>query len=203
VSVINLREAFLEKQKDRKIKVNNRNKIIDAAIRLIGEKGVEGTSLADISKEVGISKGTLYYYYSSKNDLIFDITEVHMEKITSGIFFLIEKKKDETTWKEMLKLLFESLLHSETRTRLHLYLIQEVLSGNEELKQRFIKTYNQWFKMIEDGYAMLNLKGENMPVHARVIVSMIDGMIIQSSIGAGEIPIDDVLRDISKILDME
>jgi AcrR family transcriptional regulator len=190
----------LDNKKESRGRENNRSKIIETAIRLIGEKGVEGASLADISKEVGISKGTLYYYYTSKNDLIFEITEIHMEKITQGLFSLIEKNQKGTSLKDLLTLLIERLLQSETRTRLHLYLIQEVISGNQELKQRFIKTYNQWFKLIEDASNLLNLKIKDISVYSRILVSVIDGLIIQASIGTGEICIDEIASDLSRLV---
>jgi len=191
----------LEKKSVRKARVNNRDKIIETAIKLIGEKGVEGTSLADIAKDVGISKGTLYYYYSSKNDLIFDITKDHMDKISANIFSMIENKKGETSLHDTLKLLIETLLKSETRTRLHLYLIQEVLSGNEDLKERFVETYRQWFQMIQDGYSLLTSQKRELSVQARILVAIIDGLIIQGSIGAGAIPVDEIIREMTRVLD--
>lgn len=190
----------MEKKTVRKARVNNRDKIIETAIKLIGERGVEGTSLADIAKDVGISKGTLYYYYSSKNDLIFDITKDHMDKITANIFSLIESKKGETSLHDTLKLLIETLLKSETRTRLHLYLIQEVLSGNENLKERFVETYRQWFQMIQEGYSLLTSQQRDLTVQARILVAIIDGLIIQGSIGAGAIPVDEIIREMTRVL---
>lgn len=192
----------MEKKTGRENKATkNKQKIIDAAIKLIGEKGVEGTSLAHIAKEVGISKGTLYYYYATKNDLIFDITEAHMGIITGRIFSLIEKNKGAVSWKEMLKILFTTLLKSKTRTRLHLYLIQEVLAGNEILKDRFSNTYLQWFKMVEDGYGMMASRQGDISIQARIFVSVIDGFIIQAIIGAGEIPVEDIIEKISKMIE--
>lgn len=190
----------MEKKLVRKARINNRDKIIETAIKLIGERGVEGTSLADIAKDVGISKGTLYYYYSSKNDLIFDITKDHMDKITANIFSLIESKKEETSLHDTLKLLIETLLKSETRTRLHLYLIQEVLSGNENLKERFVETYRQWFQMIQEGYSLLTSQQRDLTVQARILVAIIDGLIIQGSIGAGAIPVDEIIREMTRVL---
>lgn len=193
----------MEKKSVRKARVNNRDKIIETAIKLIGERGVEGTSLADIAKDVGISKGTLYYYYSSKNDLIFDITKDHMDKISANIFSMIENKKGETSLHDTLKLLIETLLKSETRTRLHLYLIQEVLSGNENLKERFVETYRQWFQMIQEGYSLLTSQQRDLTVQARILVAIIDGLIIQGSIGAGAIPVDEIIREMTRVLDEE
>ncbi|GAB6095556.1 TetR/AcrR family transcriptional regulator [Desulfatiferula olefinivorans] len=191
----------MKNKSDRAATANNREKIIGTAIHLFGERGVEKTSLADIAKAVGISKGTLYYYYSTKNDLIFDITDVHIEKITGEIFSIIETNKGEVNWKEMMGLLFESLLKSETRSRLHLYLIQEVLSGNTELKDRFILTYSQWFKMVAEGYRMITGQDLDIPVQARILVAVIDGLIIQAAIGMQDIPLTQMLGELTKMLD--
>ena len=48
-----------------------REEILNAADRLFGQKGFDGTSIADILDEVGIARGTLYYYFKSK-ELIMD-----------------------------------------------------------------------------------------------------------------------------------
>lgn len=45
-------------------------KIIEAAVRLFGDKGFDNTSTQSISKEAGIGTGTLFKYYKSKEDLI-------------------------------------------------------------------------------------------------------------------------------------
>ncbi|NLV22830.1 MAG: TetR family transcriptional regulator, partial [Syntrophomonadaceae bacterium] len=51
--------------------LNNRQKIIDVATALVKERGVKGTSLADIASAAGISKGTLFYHFAAKDDLIY------------------------------------------------------------------------------------------------------------------------------------
>ena len=54
---------------------------ISAAEKLILDKGANDFSLADLAKKMGISKGTLYYHYPSKDDLILDIIEEHMYRL--------------------------------------------------------------------------------------------------------------------------
>jgi AcrR family transcriptional regulator len=179
---------------------NNREKIIKATIELIGEKGVDGTSLADIARKVGISKGTLYYYYSSKNDLIFDITEVHMNQITNDIFSLIEKNAGDVSWQEMVSILFKTLLQSDTRSRLHLYLVREALSGNEALNQRFKKTYKQWFDLVEDGYFKITSDAKDLSAQSRLFVAVIDGFVIQTMLGVDDFDIEKTVRLLSQII---
>lgn len=43
--------------------------IMDAAVRVFEEKGLEKTSVRDIMKEAGFGLGTFYLYYDDKNDL--------------------------------------------------------------------------------------------------------------------------------------
>ena len=46
-----------------------------AAARIFHRKGYAATSLQDIADEVGILKGSLYYYIDGKEDLLFGITQ--------------------------------------------------------------------------------------------------------------------------------
>ncbi|MET3696732.1 TetR family transcriptional regulator [Bacillus oleivorans] len=47
-----------------------RNEILDAADELFGQKGFDGTSTKDIIEKVGIARGTLYYHFKSKEDIM-------------------------------------------------------------------------------------------------------------------------------------
>ncbi|MEJ2430253.1 MAG: TetR/AcrR family transcriptional regulator [Deltaproteobacteria bacterium] len=47
--------------------------IIEAAARVFANKGYSGTLIADIAREAGIGKGTIYEYFPSKQDLFFAV----------------------------------------------------------------------------------------------------------------------------------
>src|SRR5947207_409360 len=56
--------------------------ILEAAARVFHEKGYESTSIQDIADEVGILKGSLYYYIRSKEDLLYEIIrDIHDDAI--------------------------------------------------------------------------------------------------------------------------
>ena len=48
-----------------------KRKIFETSMRLFAEKGYEATSIEEITATVGVAKGTLYYHFSSKEE-IFD-----------------------------------------------------------------------------------------------------------------------------------
>lgn len=45
-------------------------KIIQAALELFVQKGYHGTSISDITKSVGLTKGALYSHFTSKSELL-------------------------------------------------------------------------------------------------------------------------------------
>lgn len=47
-----------------------KNEILDIAERLFGTKGFDHTSTNDILNETGIARGTLYYHFRSKEDIL-------------------------------------------------------------------------------------------------------------------------------------
>ena len=47
-----------------------REEIMDAAAELFSTKGYEETTTTDIMKKVGIAKGTLYYHFASKEEIL-------------------------------------------------------------------------------------------------------------------------------------
>ncbi|MEW9077170.1 TetR/AcrR family transcriptional regulator [Terrisporobacter glycolicus] len=59
-----------------------KNEILHISNQLFNEKGYENTSVSDILKEIGIAKGTLYYYFKSKEDIMNTI----INQVTLNIF---------------------------------------------------------------------------------------------------------------------
>ena len=52
-----------------------RNQLLDTALRLFGEQGVENTSIKDIAEEAGVAQGLVYHYFRSKEDLLVEVLQ--------------------------------------------------------------------------------------------------------------------------------
>lgn len=48
-------------------------RLVTAALRLFADKGFEGTSVQDVVAEAGVTKGAMYHYFGSKEDLLHEI----------------------------------------------------------------------------------------------------------------------------------
>lgn len=64
---------------------NKQAEIEAAAIRLFRQKGYHATSMQDIADAVGLQKGSLYHYISSKDDLLVSIMHAALSKYNSRL----------------------------------------------------------------------------------------------------------------------
>lgn len=58
-----------------------KEKITGQSIRLFEKKGFSETSIQDIVDSLGVTKGTFYYYFSSKEELLMDIHLGYIEEL--------------------------------------------------------------------------------------------------------------------------
>ncbi|KOP80331.1 TetR family transcriptional regulator [Lysinibacillus sp. FJAT-14745] len=68
----------------RKEAMERRNEILDVADELFGQKGFDGTSTNDILEKVGIARGTLYYHFKSKEDIMDALIDRYNTQILSA-----------------------------------------------------------------------------------------------------------------------
>lgn len=56
-------------------KIDKRDVILDSANKMFTQKGFNGTSVGEIAKEAGLSKASLYYYYESKDEILYELVK--------------------------------------------------------------------------------------------------------------------------------
>lgn len=67
-------------RKETRLSRERRKRLLEAATSLFRDKGFTATSMQDVSDEVGLLKGSLYYYVESKEDLLFEVLrDLHSE----------------------------------------------------------------------------------------------------------------------------
>jgi TetR/AcrR family transcriptional regulator, cholesterol catabolism regulator len=67
-------------------KENRKDQILKTAARMFCEKTFHGTTLQDIAQEVGMLKGSLYYYITSKEKLLTDIITTAVHSLYEGLW---------------------------------------------------------------------------------------------------------------------
>jgi AcrR family transcriptional regulator len=68
-------EAYKEKK---------RGVILEGALDCFASKGYQGTTIDDIAQELGISKGAIYTYFTSKEDIYIQLMEKRMNQMVKS-----------------------------------------------------------------------------------------------------------------------
>ncbi|WP_319562409.1 TetR/AcrR family transcriptional regulator [Marispirochaeta sp.] len=172
--------------------IDNKRKILKSARKIFQKKGGQQTSLADIAKAAGISKGTLYYYYSTKAELIYDITHEHMNSMTESLLKVVENKADSMDAAKIIHLVYDTIIKAESRAKLHLYLVQEAIIGNDELQKRFQHAYTEWRQMIYTGLQSILKRRKDIDILSHVLLTSITGGMIQQLLGIEDLPLEEM-----------
>lgn len=125
--------------------------IIEAARNVLSQVGVQNMTLQAVADAASISKGALYYYYKTKDDILYEIMEqdnAHSRRIAGSI---IEHKND-IDIEELKKEITMGVLNRFPQTdknKLNLYLQGEALHGNPELQKKYYEKYHEWIDNID------------------------------------------------------
>ncbi|MBE3599318.1 MAG: TetR family transcriptional regulator [Limnochordaceae bacterium] len=74
-----------------------RQEIVAAAARIFNEQGFHRTSMADVAQAVGMLKGSLYYYFESKDQLLFEVIQTPLQKLVEALEAVLEQEVDPGT----------------------------------------------------------------------------------------------------------
>lgn len=123
------------------------DKILQAAIEVISEKGLDKTSISDIVKRAGVAQGTFYLYFRSKNALVPAIAEnllsLSLEKIK-------ERAKTATDFLSTLEVMIDETYKTTDEYRDVLVLCYSGLAFDYSLEtwEAIYLPYYNWFEEI-------------------------------------------------------
>lgn len=67
--------------------------ILETAMRLFAEKGLENVKVEDVVKEVGVTRGAFYHYFNSREELIAGVMYKAFEENDDNPYLLAYKQK--------------------------------------------------------------------------------------------------------------
>ena len=68
-----------------------KRKIFETSMKLFAEKGYDATSIEEITANVGVAKGTLYYHFSSKEEIFGFLIEEGVKLLKNSIEIKTDK----------------------------------------------------------------------------------------------------------------
>jgi|SRR6056297_343580 len=169
--------------------------IIDTAIQLFAEKGFHNTSISKIAEAAGVSKGLMYNYFDSKEDLLKHIFDIGAEKLTENF----DPNRDGVLTREELIYYLHDIFYKMQRERDYWILFFTVVMqpGMQELvKDQTIKIIGP---MMEELTAYFTESGCDEPeAQMRYFVATLDGVGMHYLLDPEGFPIKKVLQKIIK-----
>jgi AcrR family transcriptional regulator len=169
-------------------KAELKEKIIQAAIESFSQTGFDRTKMEDIAKRLGLSKGTIYLYFKSKEELFTAICEHNLQssnKEDAGLFVRKEniaseaeqiydniRRREQGNDRVMLEMVAESARNPKLRKsmyELHAKIHEHVM---QNVKRR-----------IEEGFLKEDIDAASLAI---ALVALYDGLAVNRMLGISD-----------------
>lgn len=172
------------------VKAKRKTKILDAAFIVFSAQGYTSTTIDHISIESGVSKGGIYTYYASKEEIFLEIATLRFKK-RSALFSTIKREhlnqngfiNYEVLIRDYLKSVLISLTDPEVlNTAKFSFEFWSIVTRDPALKQLANSRYSDFYsdltlqiaEGIRAGFFNENI---NMEAIGYILLSTLDGMM--------------------------
>lgn len=105
-----------------------KKKVLTTALRLFADNGFHATTTAKIAKQAGVSEGTIYKYFSSKDDLLAKLLQPILMEIKRNFFSDLDDQKDLPTLVNFI--VIDRIKFIEVNFDFIRVILQEILTGH-------------------------------------------------------------------------
>ncbi|HEX3077923.1 MAG TPA: TetR/AcrR family transcriptional regulator [Lachnospiraceae bacterium] len=161
-----------------------RNEILDVAERLFGTKGYDKSTINDILEAVGIAKGTFYYYFKSKEEVL----DAIIERVTDIVIKKAEVVSTNTELSPIMKLL-NTILSMRVESEVDDSLMEELhkpenaLMHQKSLNSIVTRITPVLTKIVEEGVSQgifrSDFPTQYMMIFLTSSITLLDGGIFQ------------------------
>ena len=159
---------------------DTRDTILNAAAEILKEKSFFEMTLADVAKKAGVSKGTLYYYYNNKNDILFDTADRYLDSLSSDLLAWVDNAEKDTSLPRLVRYVLSRGVFNESGN-LRIYLISEAVSADGGIRDRLLSKY-AYFKTILAQRIADRRPGADGDYIAWLLLTVMDGLIVQNQL---------------------
>lgn len=180
-----------------------KKKVLMTALKLFANNGFHGTTTAKIAKQAGVSEGTIYKYFSSKEDLLISLLQPILTGIKTSFFNSLDSKQLESRHDlaALIDFIVTNRIHFiEVNFDFVRLILQEILIGQsmDKIYQTLFIGNNGFLsrlKKLQAAFPEINQDLTPQQV-ARIFVGPISTYILQSQLF--KLPVDDADLDLIK-----
>lgn len=167
-----------------------RHQIMEAAVKCFALKGYHRTTMRDVAQEAGLAQGTIYLYFPSKKDLLFQFLEHAVAESAAAAL----RGTEERPAAEVIGAFVEGRMKAHVRTNELLKVVfAEALVDRELAEELTRKVLAPTARALSDYLRQCELKGTlkvaNPVLAAQTLMAMVAGhVLIWGQIARDETP---------------
>ncbi len=143
-------------KKIRSVSFETRKKIFESAQRLFSLRGFERTSLSDIAKYAGLTRGAIYWHFENKEDLLVDLVDYLENEKFDLKRLALAADPSETNPLDVLKKCIYSMVEQDIKQYFNSALMSMVISiingssGEGDLRDKLMKLVEKRRQSVAD-----------------------------------------------------
>jgi AcrR family transcriptional regulator len=138
-----------------------KQKIMEASIQLFDQNGFKSTSIKDIVDSIGVTKGTFYYYFASKEELLKDIHLIYIEELLEQQEHILSNPRTDCTYKlyEIVLTLIRNIRTKRQSARIFFREIRHLTEENlDDIRFKRNEYRNNVENLIQEGITRKEFK---------------------------------------------
>lgn len=124
-----------------------KRKIFEISMNLFATKGYDATSIEEITSVVGVAKGTLYYHFSSKEEIFNFLIEEGMKLLQNSMTIKVENS---TSLREKLKAILLIQIKVMVKYQDFMTIVLSEVLGNDSRNMTCRKYVFKYIDMVEN-----------------------------------------------------
>lgn len=174
-----------------------KRKIFETSMELFAEKGYDATSIEEITAKVGVAKGTLYYHFSSKEEIFNFLIEEGMNLLKNSINIKIDKQEK---YIDKLRAIVLIQIKIIVKYENFMTIVLSEIWGNSDRSKTCKKYLDEYLEIVKNIVAKGIENKEIKPYNPDIIASEIFGLACASLLKKKneEIKIDKLFRELDK-----
>lgn len=153
-------------RKTKKTKADHsRERILDAAAKLFRAQGYHSVRLTDIAAEAGLQKGSLYYHFGSREDIVVEVLNIGVDRVFDAVSAKIAGLPAATSPRERMVVAMEEHLrlalqqddYIAANLRIYPLLPEPIRQTHAPIRRKYS---DLWRTMLEDAAAAGDLRND-------------------------------------------
>lgn len=128
--------------------------IMESASRLFFESGYQESSMDDIAREIGVTKGTLYLYFKNKEELLYEVCRRNTNLLEDNLDTMVTEDILESA-----KSFFKAELELPEHLRFHWIFALGEINKNQRVRKILLESYENYVKIISSRLEVLKERG--------------------------------------------